>query len=76
MTAETMNEIIEELKGTCSCLDWALQGRGLEICDVPQKLLEQLDEEIMECEVCGWWHDSHELNDKQECSDCTEEEGE
>ncbi len=73
-TTEKMSEIAEELRGTCASLDTALKNHGLDFDSTPRRFLDMLDEEVMDCQQCGWWHESHELNDDQICNDCKEDE--
>ncbi len=69
-TIEMMVEIAEELNGTCLDLNKSLEDRGIEFNQLTVELLSRLDEEVMDCQVCGWWHETHELNDDQICKDC------
>jgi hypothetical protein len=69
-----MQEIAEELRGTCGTLDAALEERGFELDSLPPEMLRELDEAVMLCETCGWWCDSHELNDDNNCNECGESE--
>jgi len=49
--------VIADLRGTCNTID---------LDDFTYEELEQLDTEIFECSVCGWWCDIEE-----ECGDGT-----
>ncbi len=68
-----MVEIAEELNGTCNDLNKALEDRGIEFNRLSVELLTELDNAVMDCQVCGWWHETDELNDDQICKDCEEE---
>ncbi len=72
-TTEIMLEIAEELTGTCNDLNHVLEERGIEFNDISIELLTVLDNEAMDCQLCGWWHESHELNDDQICKDCEDD---
>lgn len=64
----------ESLLGTASSLDDELQkefGEDAEITDFDTALLQRLDDHTMQCEACGWWCETGELDDNQECDDCT-----
>ncbi len=76
ITRETIAEIAEELRGTCGSLLAALEKRGLALDDIPAELLRVFDEEVMPCDTCGWWHESHEINDDNNCNECAEDEDE
>ncbi len=69
-TIAMMVEIAEELNGTCGDLNKALESRGIEFNQLSVELLGKLDDEVMDCQVCGWWYETHELNDDQICNDC------
>ncbi len=72
-TSAIMVEIAEELNGTCGDLNKSLEDRGIEFNDLSVELLSVLDNEVMDCQQCGWWHESHELNDDQICKDCEDD---
>lgn len=76
---EKMDRVAEFLLGTCMSVDDGLQkifGEDVELTDFETSLLEYLDEQTMCCEQCGWWCESHELNDDQVCRECAPEEDE
>lgn len=64
----TIQERIEELRGTCDSFD--------DIDDFSQAELEELDGEIFCCDTCGWWCEisEAEANDGGQdiCGDCVE----
>ncbi len=72
-TTEIMLEIAEELTGTCQDLNKVLEERGIEFNNISVELLTVLDNETMDCQLCGWWCESHELNDDQICKDCEDD---
>ena len=57
--------IADHLLGTCNPLpDEVLDTEGL---------AEALDELVLCCETCGWWVESHEIDDSGNCEDCAGE---
>lgn len=63
--------LVEEYRGTCNSLmesdeNW-LDEQGL---------LQEFDNEIFECELCGWWCEQSEMSEgmPQVCDDCADEE--
>ncbi len=69
-TIEIMVEIAEDLRGTCQSLNEVLEKHGLNFDNISLELLGKLDEEVMECQVCNWWYETHEINDDQVCNEC------
>lgn len=70
-----MDTVAENLRGTSRSLDEELAdefGEGADITDFDTELLRHLDDQVMECECCGWWCETHEFadSDDQVCSDC------
>lgn len=72
VTTEIMLDVAEELRGTCSDLDSVLEGRGIDIDSVPSDMLSVLDDQVLLCDVCGWWCESSEVNDDSVCNECEE----
>lgn len=63
----------EDLLGTCQSVEDALQkqfGEDVELHDFETSLLEELDDQTMCCEECGWWCETGFLNDEQVCIEC------
>lgn len=69
-----MRKVAESLQGTCKSLDDELQrvfdNEELSVIDFDTLLLQELDDMVMECQGCNWWHETHELDDDQLCDDC------
>lgn len=69
-----INKVAETIEGTCRSLDDVVQevfeDPELEFTDLPQELLEALDDMTMQCEGCGWWCETGDLDDDQVCGDC------
>ncbi len=57
-------KIADDLLGTSE----ALPDEVLE----DQDLAEFLDDLIMLCDTCGWWVETSEMDDDQNCEDCQE----
>jgi hypothetical protein len=73
---EKIKAIGEDLLGTCGHLDNKIAevfGEGIDMMLLDQALLEAFDEITMECQLCGWWCETGDLDDDCICSDCTEE---
>lgn len=75
---ERIDKIIEDLKGTCNSIDGVCADHGCDFTDLTSKELDQLDNEIFECFVCGWWCEMSEEcgvnSGENTCSDCCEDE--
>lgn len=69
-----INEVAEELRGSCGDLDGTLQrvfgDDELDLTDIAMELLHELDDQVMQCDACGWWCETHELGEEQVCQDC------
>lgn len=67
----------EYLQGSCKILSSACKAHGFEEKDLSDSQLEDLDNYIIECPVCGWWVDAGDMtcdsvgNDM--CYQCLEE---
>lgn len=77
ITDACVNEIIEDLMGTCKSLSDSVRNCTCHAYDegsLTQKQLEMIDMVIFCCEGCGWWCDADELGesdgDEQYCDDC------
>jgi hypothetical protein len=74
-----IREVAEDLRGTCTSLDDALQavfGEEVSVIDFDIALLRELDDITMECQGCNWWCETHELDENQFCDDCRDDEDE
>lgn len=66
-----LNEIVEELQGTCKTLDEVLTDKERD----NEGLVEAIDECIFCCACCGWWCENSErhedeLDGEDVCEDC------
>lgn len=71
MTPETQkefNKAVETFRGTCNTLIGSDEMQFLEDND----LLEKWDQEIFECNECGWWcgDDERSEDDGEVCQEC------
>lgn len=57
------------LLGTCDSLDDAIESLGRNYEDLNQDTFKELDSLVLQCEVCSWWVEAHEISDG-ECVDC------
>ena len=70
-------KVAEAIMGTCKNLDDFIEdefGEGITAGDLDIELLRTLDDITMECQGCGWWCESGDLDDEQVCSDCNEDQ--
>ena len=71
------DEIVDYLEGTCLSLDQALVDHGVTHLLDQMHFLDYLDSHISNCECCGWWVESGEIEDingTAMCRDCAQEE--
>ena len=66
--------LLAYLRGSCSSIQQGLQlqDKNDSEYDVDDIQLA-LSEEIELCDICGWWHDTDEMNDtdgERICTDC------
>lgn len=74
--------VAEDLTGTCKRLEDSLTAvflgedseEEVDLADFDIELLRVLDDQVMACEGCQWWCETHELNEDQVCSDCAPDE--
>ena len=72
VSKEKMQEIAEELQGTCKDLDTVLEEHGIDVNSIPQERFQDLDEITEQCEACGWWCEPFEM-ECGICGDCRDE---
>ena len=77
---KTVEEIAEELRGTCKILTFVLEQNDMDGMDNDSAFCSQLDAIVFLCECCEWWHEQSEMGDRNDdrwiCQECTNEEGE
>ncbi len=71
MTDERLDKIEADLLGTAQDLDAVLLD-GEDQHEVERLLGTRNNVEL--CCVCGWWYEASELNEEQECDDCSDPE--
>lgn len=62
------HDVISELNGTCKSLYDVLTDFELDDKD----LLDDIDNELFECSVCGWWCEHSEDTGEFVCEDCAD----
>jgi len=72
-----INEIIDDLQGTCQSIEDVLVEYELEYDDLDSKDFEAIDDAIFNCVCCGWWYDlaeiSTDVEDDTVCARCVED---
>lgn len=73
-----IEEVIDYLLGTCKSLDEGISEiyEDKDFTDLTLNQCTILDDNIMCCECCGWWVNSHEIDENNFCEDCQEAEKE
>ncbi|MCK9267227.1 MAG: hypothetical protein M0P14_00765 [Alkaliphilus sp.] len=66
LSKDQLQDIIENLQGTCLTLDDVLDDYGLSSEDLNLEDLSRIEEEIFLCDGCGWWYESSELGDDED----------
>lgn len=69
--------VAENLRGTCGVLDDAFVeefGEDASVSDADILLLHELDGIVMQCEGCGWWCETSDMNDDLVCADCADQD--
>jgi len=66
-----LDEFIQDLQGTCKTMESALP-EGMTIEDLTEDDLENIDQEIFNCETCNWWCEVSEMASEEGsiCRDC------
>ncbi len=71
-----IQELIDYLQGSCYSLYEGCNTLGIEEDDLTIEELEELDSQIFNCGVCGWWCEISEDSGIGEgefiCTDCAE----
>ncbi len=64
-------DLVEHLRGTCNILTYSMATFGLdEGLEDNKRFCEYLDSELMLCNTCGWWAETHEIDDAGDCEEC------
>lgn len=65
------------LLGSCKSMAEALAAHGYDEDALTLEVLQAIDEEIFQCDGCGWWEeicDKNDLSGDALCSDCVDME--
>lgn len=77
---KTVEEIAEELRGSCQSLTLVLERNDMDGADNDSAFCAQLDALVFCCEACEWWCEQSEMGDRKDdrwiCQECTDEENE
>lgn len=75
---KTVEEIAEELRGTCDSLQTVLERNDMDGMDNDAEFCAALDAIVFECTCCQWWHEQSEMGDRDDdqwiCQSCTDDE--
>lgn len=75
LSSSELDELINKLRGTSDNLDTELflLSKG-EVEDLTPEQRNQLDNEIVRCDYCSWWYETHECEidhlGLQQCGGC------
>lgn len=68
MNIPTPQEVADELVG--GCRDFTDATDGVDNVDMTPEWLEEFDSLVMNCECCGYWAETDEMDDGI-CADCS-----
>lgn len=75
-----MTAVAERLLGSATGADDAIQrefgDEDLNMTDLHEDLLKELDDQVAECEQCGYWSESGAVDENGVCDDCKDGERE
>lgn len=78
--SRTVEQIAEELRGTCNSLQRVLEQNDMDGADDDMSFCLALDAIVFCCESCEWWHEIGEMGERDDdrwiCEECTKEETE
>lgn len=69
-----VHKLVEELQGTCQDIPSFLP-EGMSYDDLTKEDLQHIDNELFECQQCGWWcemseHHESTSGENGKCDDC------
>ena len=73
MNDPVIEDVIQDLMGTCQSLEVVLAEKGLEPETLTEAQTAQLDEGVACCDLCSWWDESCNMNEDGICEDCVAE---
>jgi len=69
-------DLVEHLRGSCTTLAQGFQAFDLdEGLETDKRFCDYLDSELMLCEECGWWAETHEIDEDGKCEECQDDDG-
>jgi hypothetical protein len=76
LTDDQVDELTSFLQGTCYSFSDAVQEiLGIDAEDISEGSLSLIDQEVMECECCGWWVERSEEGEIDgHCEDCSSDD--
>jgi hypothetical protein len=70
---DRINKLIEYLQGSCVSLSEACDTFEIDEDTLSREELQELDNQIFNCETCGWWCEISEMQEEEHiCNDCSE----
>ena len=70
-----IDELVQYLQGSCETLDEGIitvLGKEYETSDLSNANVHQIDGEIFNCSICGWWFEVAEMSAEESESVCFE----
>lgn len=70
-------KVLYLLRNTCRTLDYAVDvvsDGEFDETDLTPRQMEQINEKLTMCDLCGWWRDSSILKDGEPCKECKKED--
>lgn len=74
LTCKQLNDICDELQGSCKMLEDVVTNMGLDYDDLTVAELQEIDNCVACCECCGWWFEPCELDGWGNCEGCSDED--
>lgn len=74
LTCKQLNDICDELQGSCKMLEDVVTSIGLDYDDLTVAELQEIDNCVACCDSCGWWFGAEEVDGYGCCDDCQEED--
>jgi hypothetical protein len=75
LTQHQIEELCDYLRGTTNSFDDGMDAIGLpdvSLDELDREVLDEIDQSVFECSVCGWWCDTDELADDEDDNVCLE----
>lgn len=74
LDAKQIEELTQDLQGTCKTVEEGLQSLGLDPDQYDAAEVEGQLDNIERCDTCSWWHEACEMKDNGECESCNPDE--